>query len=295
MGVHVWIKALGVAALAASLSFGPAVAAEAGPTVVNEIDTSTWTPPSPDPGGIAYIAGSDRFLVVDGEVDETSLWMGANAWVIDRDGAVLRSIDLSRYTTEPTDVSVYRRTVFISDDDHDLILRVRRGPDHRVGTSDDRVRSFSSHVYGSTDPEGLVRTPRFLYIADGQESHNPAIYRINPGRNGHLDAEPNSDDRVLRIDAGSLGLRDPEGITYEGRSIFVVSRLGKNRGIVRANLRGDLRETYDEAATGLRRSAGIAIVPAADGSLVGWVTDRGVDNNTDPSENDGAIYEFSLR
>ena len=293
MQKRMWFKAVGVAALTASFLFG-ASAAEAGTTVLNQIDTSTWAPPSPDPSGIAYVRRSDRFLVVDGEVDETSLWSGANAWLIDRDGTVHASIDLSDYTTEPTDVSVFRRTVFISDDDHDRILRIRRGSDHRLGTADDRVRSFSTHAYGSTDPEGLVRTSRFLFIADGEESGDPAIYRISPGRNGRFDAEANSDDRVLRIDAGSLGLQDPEGITYEGRSIYVVSRLGSNRGIVRTNMRGDLLETYDEAGTGLHRAAGIAVIPADDGTTEAWVADRGVDNMTHPNENDGIVFELSL-
>jgi hypothetical protein len=285
-----WRTVIALAALTACLLLGASPAA-AGPTVVAEIDTSTWNRPSPDPSGIAYIRRADRFLVVDGEVDETPHWEGANAWVIDRDGNVLRSLDLTRYTTEPSDVSVFRRTVFISDDDRDVIHRIRRGPDRRLGTRDDLVRSFSTHAYGSTDPEGLVRTRRFLFIADGQESRNPAVYRVNPGRDGRFGSE----DRVLRIDAGSLGLRDPEGITYARRSIYVVSRLGRNRGIVRANLRGEFLQTYDEEGTGLRRGAGIAVVPSADGSsLEAWVTDRGVDNQGDPDENDGKIFVFEL-
>ena len=140
-----------------------------------------------------------------------------------------------------------------------------------------------------------MRTRRFLFIADGQESGNPAIYRIDPGRNDVFDGDSAaSDDRVLRIDAGSLGLRDPEGIAFAGDSIYVVSRLGRNRGIVRASLRGELREAYDASGTGLRRSAGIAVIRTDDGGLEAWVTDRGVDNDTDASEDDGAIFEFSL-
>ena len=283
------IRAAAIAAVSVTL-FAAAPAA-AGPSVVAEIDTSTWDPPSPDPSGIAVIPRSDRFLVVDGEVDETPHWDRANAWLVGRDGSALRSMDLTDYTTEPTDISVFRRTVYISDDVHDAILRVRRGRDGRLGTRDDRVRSISTHRFGSTDPEGLFRSRRFLFIADGAESRNPSIYRINPGRDGRFGGD---DDRVLQIDAGRLGLQDPEGVTYARRSLFIVSRLGRNRGIVRTNLRGELLETYDLAGTGLRRSAGIAVVRATDGSLEAWVTDRGTDNETDRNENDGKIFVFSL-
>jgi hypothetical protein len=265
--------------------------AEATPTVVAEIDTSMWNRPSPDQSGIAYVRRSERFLVVDGEVDETPHWHGANVWLIDRDGSVLRSMDLTDVTTEPSDISVFGRTVFVSDDVRDEILRIRRGPDRRLGTRDDVVRSFSTHGWGSTDPEGLVMTRRFLFIADGAESGNPAIYRIRAGRDGRLDT---ADDRVLRVDAGSLGLQDPEGVTAFGRSLYIVSRLGRNRGIVRTNLRGELRETYDESGSGLRRAAGIAVVRGEGGSVEAWVTDRGTDNDTDRNENDGRIFVFSL-
>ena len=267
------------------------ISAQATPQVVTEIDTSSWNRPSPDPSGITYLPGSDRFLVVDSEVDETPHWRRANAWLIDRDGVVQRTLNLTRLTSEPADVDVFGRTVLISDDTEDEVLFVRRGRDRRLGTGDDIVRRISTHAWGSTDPEGLVRTRRFLFIADGSESRRAAIYRINAGRDGRFGT---SDDRVLHIDARELGLADPEGITYARRSLYIVSRLGRNRGIVRTSLRGELLETYDVAGSGLRRSAGIAVIRGTDGSLEAWVTDRGVDNETDPNENDGKILVFAL-
>jgi hypothetical protein len=267
------------------------ISAQATPQVVAEIDTSSWNRPSPDPSGITYLPGPDRFLVVDSEVDETPHWRRANAWLIGRDGAVQRTLNLTRLTSEPADVDVFARSVLISDDTEDEVLFVRRGRDRRLGTRDDIVRRISTHVWGSTDPEGLVRTRRFLFVADGSESRRPAIYRINAGRDRRFGT---SDDRVLEIDARGLGLADPEGITYARRSLYIVSRLGRNRGIVRTSLRGDLLETFDVAGSGLRRSAGIAVVRGTDGSVEAWVTDRGVDNDTDPNENDGKIFVFAL-
>ena len=229
--------------------------------------------------------------MVDSEVEETPRWRRANAWLIGRDGTVERTLNLTRLTTEPADVDVFGRTILISDDTEDEVLFVRRGRDRRLGTGDDIVRRISTHVWGSTDPEGLVRTRQYLFIADGSESRRPAIYRINAGRDGRFGT---SDDRVLQIDARGLGVADPEGITYARRSLYIVSRLGRNRGIVRTDLRGELLETFDVAGSGLRRSAGIAVVRGTDGSLEAWVTDRGVDNDTDPNENDGKIFVFAL-
>ncbi len=268
-----------------------AQAVQTTPSVVMEIDTSSWNRPSPDPSGITYLPRTDRFFVVDSEVDETRRWERANAWLIGRDGAVRRTYNLTRLTDEPADIDAFGRSILITDDTRDEVLFVRRGRDRRLGTRDDIVRTISTHAWGSTDPEGLVRTRRFLFIADGSESRRPAIYRINAGRDGRFGT---GDDRVLRIDARDLGLADPEGITYARRSLYIVSRLGRNRGIVRTSLRGELLETYDVAGSGLRRSAGIAVVRGTDGSLEAWVTDRGVDNDTDPDENDGKIFVFAL-
>src|SRR5207247_1457511 len=55
-------------------------------TLVQRIATSAWSPASPDPSGIEYLLGRDRFEVVDSEVDETTGagYHNVNIWQINR-------------------------------------------------------------------------------------------------------------------------------------------------------------------------------------------------------------------
>src|SRR5688572_5069393 len=50
-------------------------------TLVQIIDTSKWNPSSPDPSGITYWPARNRLVVVDGEVEEMSIFKGANLFV----------------------------------------------------------------------------------------------------------------------------------------------------------------------------------------------------------------------
>lgn len=121
------------------------------------IDTSQWSPASSDPSGLTYLATSRRLVVVDGEVDETRVFGGSNVFMSDITGQLQRSFSTTSYSHEPADVATDRRNnrLFISDDNKDRIFRVKVGPDHRFGTRDDQVKSFSTASFGATDPEGL--------------------------------------------------------------------------------------------------------------------------------------------
>jgi hypothetical protein len=50
-----------------------ATAAAVPSTLLNTIDTSRWSPPSPDPSGLAYDPATNRLLVSDGEVRAAAL------------------------------------------------------------------------------------------------------------------------------------------------------------------------------------------------------------------------------
>lgn len=268
----------------------PAGPAAATPTVDQVIDTSAWRKPSPDPSGIAYLRRADRFLIVDGEVEETPHWRRRNLWLIDADGSVIRAWNSTPYSAEPTDVAVQRRTIYLTDDDRDRVFRVRRGRDHHLGTRDDEVLSFSTRRFGVRDPEGLAYARGSLFIAEGLDGGSPAIYRVSPGRNRRF--EGRGDDVIEKYRASDLGLRDPEGIAYADGSLFIVGR-GAEHVIVRATLRGELIETIDLRGTGLVHASGIAVVKDGE-TLVAYVTDRRVDNLADPNENDGQIVVLTL-
>src|SRR5574341_910501 len=51
-------------------------------TLVRTVLTSQWSPPSPDPCGVAYIPSSNHLIVSDSEVEEMSIWAGVNYWEV---------------------------------------------------------------------------------------------------------------------------------------------------------------------------------------------------------------------
>jgi DNA-binding beta-propeller fold protein YncE len=277
----------------------PAAAQEAAvATPVRVIDTSAWGRPSPDPSGVAAVPGTGRLLVADGEVDETPRYRGRNVWRITRSGAVEGGFDTAAFSDEPTGVATgrgNRNLAALSDDGADRIWFVRRGPDRRWGTRDDRVRSLSTRGFGSGDPEGVAIGAGTLVVADGADAR---LYRIGRGPNRRFDGlPPDGDDRLLGMfDTAVLGLADPEGVDVDPMTghVFVVSR--SDDVIAEITLTGDLVRRYDIEGSGVRRPAGIGVVrPPRDPTLLlAYVADRGVDNDSDPDENDGAIHVFRL-
>ena len=76
------------------------------PTLVQTIATSSFTKPSPDPSGIVYRSARDRLLIGDSEVDETSLYQGANLFTATRTGSGFGSGTTLAFSKEPTDLGI---------------------------------------------------------------------------------------------------------------------------------------------------------------------------------------------
>jgi hypothetical protein len=291
-----WPLLLVVVALSAIVST-PLEAAADGTTatVVAVTQTSTWFRPSPDPSGLTYMRGADRLVVTDAEVEEMPLWRGRNVWFTGLDGWPTGGWSTTRWTREPSGIAVMgRRTLYVTDDDRDTLYRIRRGPDERWGTADDRVSRISTVDFGSRDPEGVCIGAGSIFVIDGT---GHTVFRLTRGANGRFDgAPPAGDDQVTSFDTLGLGLRDPEGGYYDAsaRELYLISR--KDLVIVRATPSGDLIESIDISDSGILRPADIALAPgSADASVTHvYIVDRGVDNNTDPRENDGRLFEFEL-
>ena len=258
-------------------------------SLVRVVDTWDWHRPSPDPSGISRIGHTSRFVVVDGEVDETRLWHGANVWFTRRSLRPLEVWSTRMFSSEPTDVAMpTRRLIFLSDDGRRRVFRVRAGRDGDFGTPDDEMTSFSTRSFRSGDPEGLAFGRGTLFIADGDATQ---VFRVDPGRDGRFGGGVHNDDRVTSFDTRRLGLDEPEGIAYFAGDLFMVSR--DNDLIVRTTLDGDIVATYDISFARIKNPSGIAVL-RNNASLMAYVTDRGVDNNLQPSENDGMVFAFSL-
>jgi hypothetical protein len=276
------------------LSFTPTALASPNAQLyyVGTIDTSQYNPPSPDPSGIAYLdpantpSGSDRLFIADGEVDEIpTLFTGDNYFETTLPGNFNRSGSSIAYTNEPTgvDLNPTNGHLFVSDDDARKIFDVIPGNDGLYGSSDDTVvASFSTKPFGSFDPEGVAFGNGNLFIADGANSE---VYQVTT-----------SGTLVSQFDTESLGIHDPEGIEYDpdsgnlyllGEPVNVIAEVTTN---------GTLVQVFDVSAANPIKTAGLAfgsnsVVPGAK-SL--YISDRAVDNNADPNENDGKVYEFSF-
>jgi hypothetical protein len=269
---------------------GVAGAASLPSSLVNTIQTWRWSPPSPDPSGLAYDSAANRLIVVDGEVEEMSIYSGANYYEAGLGGGLLRTTNTLHLTKEPVGVAYGSGKIFISDDDADRIHQITLGPDGRFDALDP-VASIATTPYGSGDPEGLAYDPsgKRLFIADGAGSE---IYQVSAvdGVFG------NGDDQVQHFDTLALGVRDPEAVEYrpETGTLYTIGDSGAT--ILELTTAGAVLADIDTSYLPLDRPAGLAWAPRSTDptqkSL--YIADRKVDNDGQPTENDGAIYEIAI-
>ena len=66
-------------------------------TVIQTIDASLWSPPSPDTAGIAYRPDTGELLTCDSEVEEMAIFAGVNLWTHTRTGVVTGTANMSYY------------------------------------------------------------------------------------------------------------------------------------------------------------------------------------------------------
>jgi hypothetical protein len=262
--------------------------------------TQTWqySPPSPDPSGVAYAAHLGSMVIADGEVEEMSIYAGANMFETTPSGSLSRTWTTLPFSTEPVGAAYNptNRHLFLSDDVSRDVYEIDPGPDGRYRTSDDRMTQFDTKVFGSDDPEGIAydAANNILYIADGV---NAQVYRISPGNNGVFDGvSPSGDDQVTSWDTQVHGLGDPEGIAWDSDfgHLYVV---GKPDNLVfHFSTTGTLLRTINISAANSRKPAGLEYAPgsANPGSKSLYIVARGYDNDSHPSENDGMMYEFSV-
>ena len=267
-----------------------ALAAPVPSSLVNTIKTSRWGPASPDPSGIAYDPRANRLLVVDGEVDEMSIFRSANYFETTLAGGLLRTADTTGFSREPVGLGFNPGgRVFIADDDQDRVFEIALGANGRFEAGDQR-RSFSTASFGSSDPEGVAydSTRDRLFVADGASTEIYAVDAVD-GVFG------NADDRTRHFDTKTLGISDPETVEFNParRTLYLIGVSG-NR-VVEVTTSGARVSEIDTSYVPIERLGGLAYAPssvnAARGSF--YITDRKVDNDGNPEENDGTIYEVT--
>jgi DNA-binding beta-propeller fold protein YncE len=272
-------------------------AATVGSALVRVIDLSRFDPPSPDSAGITWLEDEGTLWVSDSEVNEMPIFTGDNLFEVGMNGSLVATHTTIDFSDEPTGLSYDPgdATLYVSDDTGTRrIYIVGLGPDRRYGTNDDSLGSFGTGVFASNDPEGVAFADGDLFIADGV---NAEVYRVRPGPNGVFDGVPPAgDDGVSQFDTEALGVLDPEGIAFntDSGNLYVVGN-PSNR-VAEITRGGSLVQMLDISAANARKPAGLAYAPssATSGAMNLYIVQRGVDNDTDPNENDGKIFEMTL-
>jgi hypothetical protein len=286
-----------VLSLLGAAFLAPAVLPQEQAVLVRIIETSLFSPPSPDPAGIVYLPSTGRLLVSDSEVNEMTIFAGVNLYSVSVAGNLVGTATTLGFSNEPTGLALnpLNGHLFISDDDADKVYEVVAGNDGIYGSGDDTVTSIGTAVFGCTDAEGVAYDPsqNALFIVDG--SHR-TVFRVSAGPNGVFDGlAPAGDDTTSQFDVGVHGLLDPEGITYSSGSGTLYILDGNSDQIIETTKTGTLLRRISIAQANLNGAAGLDIGPASDvpGKWNFYVVRRGVDNDTNPNENDGRIFELS--
>ena len=277
-----------------------AQAATATGTLIRTVLTSQWSPPSPDPSGLAYHPNSGTLLISDGEVNEMPQYFtGDNLFRASLAGTLVDTLTTTSYSDEPSGLEVNYNNghLFVSDDTGTRsVYQVNPGSDGQYNTSDDSVTNFRTSLFNSGDPEGLAYDPATgsLFVVDGV---NREVYRIFPGPNGIFDGvAPNGDDQYTQFDTLNRGLDDPEGAAFNTvtGTLYVVGKPANT--LFEFTPTGALVQTINISAAGAKKPAGLAVGPSSidPNELSLYLVARGVDNDSDPNENDGKLYEIAL-
>jgi Bacterial Ig domain len=267
-------------------------------THIQTIDTSQYTPPSPDPAGVVYAAASDRFIVSDSEVDEMAIYQGANLYEGTRTGGGIGTGTTVAWSQEPSGLGLNpaNNTLFVSDDDRDKVFIDRPGADGRHGTADDSVTSLSTSTFGSSDAEDVEYDTEsgHLFVSDGVGIE---VYDIDPVNGVFGDGN----DVVTNFDVAQYGSRDAEGIGIDPQRHTLLVVDPSTKTIYELTRGGALVRTIDAHGipTTNRLYADVTMAPSSDptdppAKLNYWIVDRQVDNGADPNENDGKLYEISV-
>jgi hypothetical protein len=263
----------------------------------NVIKTFKWSPPSPDPAGVAYWPAKGTLLITDSEVEEMAIDEGFNAFEASLNGNLINTFNIKNFTIEPTGVCVnpINGHIFITDDDDNRVFEIYVGKDQLFNTADDVITYIDTLTFGSNDPEGVACWGSELFVAD---SATAEVYRINPGFNRIFDGiPPHGDDIVSHFDTQVIGVTDLQGIAinYLNNTLFLAGR--ESDYIFETTKQGEIVRKIDISLINILALSDLSLGESSqndNGYLSLYIADRGVDNNFDPNENDGKIFEITF-
>jgi hypothetical protein len=269
-------------------------------SLVRLTETSTWTPPSPDPAGVDYLPSPiDSLIVVDSEVDEMPIFTGKNVYLSTTAGNLTGTCDTIAFTNEPTGVGVNpgNQHIFVSTDMNDRIFEIDLVDGVYCNGNDVVTATNVSTLYGITDAEDVTYGNNTVFVADGV---NAEVYSIPLGANGVLGG--GDDGLVTHFDTLALGFTDMEGIGYNDDTgkLFLISAKGTEKYLGEIATSGDPQTllAYDLTlmGAGANKRSDLTYAPSSQDPLTKniYIASRNVDNNSNPNENDGQIWEIDI-
>jgi hypothetical protein len=277
-------------------------------TLVQIIDTSkaAWDPSSPDPSGIAYRPSTGGLLIADGEVEEdhpdydgsTNIFESSlTGDLVDTCSTTSPPYDPSGFSNEPIGAAVNPENgrIYFTDDFHDSVFETNLGPDGIYCTADDTLATLDITAFHPdvNDPEGLAYGNNKLFVSDGV---NREVYIIDLGADRVVGG--GDDAAAGQFDVNSMGLKVPDAIEYNPNTnrLFIASDAAVDKFVQEVTIGGTVVTTHDLTFLGAVKRSGLALAPGSQdpGALNLYIASRGIDNNNDPDENDGKVYEVAL-
>jgi uncharacterized protein YjiK len=291
----------------AEISLVAPEALPAGTTVVSTalvhiIDTSrsAWNPSAPDPSGVEYWPATGRLLVSDSEVDEMSNYFtGKNVYETTLTGSLVRTCSTTNssrtgFSNEPTGVAINpnNNRIYFTDDDANKLNEVALGSDNTYCTADDVLTSVNiASLYDIQDAEDVAYGNNTLFIAGGDAAE---VFSLPLGANGVLGG--GDDGPMTHFDTYAMGFPVLEGLGFNrtNGTLLLLSANSSNKYIGETTTSGALLRAYDLSYLTITHKEDVTLGPGSQNAATNdfYINDRGVDNNSDPSENDGKIFEI---
>ena len=270
-------------------------------SLVRTFDTSNqaWNPSAPDPAGIDYWPATNRFVISDSEVEEMPpYWQGANVFLSTTSGNLTGTCSTMAFTGEATGVAVNPNNnhIFFAADFQDKLIEISLGPDGQYCTSDDTFTNTSLvTAYGVTDAEDVAYGNNTIFIAGGDDAE---VFVIPLGANGVVGG--GDDGPMTHWDTNATGFADAEGIgfNHDAGTLFVVSTKRTDQYLGEFSTSGTLLRAYD---LGFMPDEGnirsdVTYAPGSQNPSIKsiYIASRGIDNDSDRTENDGKVWEISI-
>ena len=195
---------------------------------------------------------------------------------------------------EPEDLALNSRArvLYVTDDDLDRVFKDKPGKDGLFGTRDDvAVTLLRTHRFGSFDPEGLTWFPRkkMLIVSD---STTRQIYKIQQGRDRRFGTR---DDVIRSFGIQRYGFTTAEDVVVTRFTHHLLIVSSRQHFILETTIKGALVRKIDLTGIGIKAASGITFAPGTGTSQSRlYVTDSGVDNNVNPAENDGRVFQLKI-